>query len=329
MKSLNERYHAAGTNVHETFADLIFCALVVLVLFVMMLAIEVSQRVRTSLAEVPEVPEVATEIPEVHEIKLLSAEEIKELSLEVMQQEKELQQLRRQMAAQADKVANQAAALDGEQRFTGATEPAAILVAYDYDRDRFLFIRQKEFERATTKRSGESIFEFNRRSTKELVELALATREQRYFSRSEAAALYSAFSGYQQINPTNTSYTISEETLGVTYSLGLSAYIAGDTDISDRHVEEVEAAIHSCLRSRPSKAKDMYPSVTVSVNTRTRTVDMNGVKLSARNFKDLLLAVGGRGVMLDFEGYEGKAPDWLKRQVLEPAGYIGKMPKLP
>ena len=51
--------------------------------------------------------------------------------------------------------------------------------------------------------------------------------------------------------------------------------------------------------------------------------------LSAKDFKDVLLAIGGRGVMLDFTGYTGKAPDWLVENVLTPTGYIGKTPKVP
>ena len=329
MKSLNDRYQAAGNNVHETFADLIFCALVVLVLFVMTLAIEVSQRVKTNLAEIPDVPVVSGAVPTAEQMETLSPEEIEELSLEVQQQRSELKSMRDKMAQQVKKMQNQAAALAGEQRFTGATEPAKVLVAYDYKRECFLFVRQKEFKHATTRLSAESIFTYNRRSTRELVELALQTRKQRYFNVTEASRLYAAFSGYKQINPTESSYTISDEELGVTYSPSLSAYIAGDTEISDEDADAVDNAVYRYLNAEKGEAKEMYPSVTVRINPRTQRANINGVELTTKDFKDLLLAVGGRGVMLDFVGYEGKAPDWLKREVLEPAGYIGKLPKLP
>lgn len=62
MKSLNNRYTAVYSNTHETFADIVFCALVVLVLFVMALAIEVSQRVRAKV--VPFVDVTTTKIVE-------------------------------------------------------------------------------------------------------------------------------------------------------------------------------------------------------------------------------------------------------------------------
>ncbi|MEM7312819.1 MAG: hypothetical protein AAF497_06680 [Planctomycetota bacterium] len=50
MRSLQDAYADSPTGTHETVADLMFCALVVLVLFVLALAIEVSDRVRAELA---------------------------------------------------------------------------------------------------------------------------------------------------------------------------------------------------------------------------------------------------------------------------------------
>jgi hypothetical protein len=51
--------------------------------------------------------------------------------------------------------------------------------------------------------------------------------------------------------------------------------------------------------------------------------------LSPADLRDLLLAVSGRGIILDFEGYTGAPPKWLHDEVLMPAGYISKTPKLP
>ena len=49
MKSLSDQYTSTHGESSDTFADLMFCALVVLVLFVLALAIEISQRVRAEL----------------------------------------------------------------------------------------------------------------------------------------------------------------------------------------------------------------------------------------------------------------------------------------
>ena len=73
----------------------------------------------------------------------------------------------------------------------------------------------------------------------------------------------------------------------------------------------------------------MYPTVEIRVNTANRTLTINGVTLSPKDLKDILLSTGGRGVMLDFVGYQGEAPEWLLEGVLKPAGYVGKTPKAP
>ncbi len=339
MKSLNDRYSETHGNAHETFADLMFCALVLLVLFVMALAVEVSQRVRADMDEVAEV----TKVESVEDIESLSAEEVAALSERLQRQQAELEsqrermlrqqgeirELRADLAVREQTVQTEMAALRGEQRFTGATEPASLLVAYDYRKDRFVFVRRKEFEHATTRKSGESAVAFSLRSTSELVKLALLSRRQRYYTEEDANRLYEAFTGYRQINPTEDGYSISAERLGVTYAPGLSGFIAGDSELPDDAATEIETVISRGFRRTAGDSDKMYPAATISVDPRTRKVTINGVELMAKDFKDLLLSFGGRGVMLDFEGYEGDAPDWLVEQVLTPTGYVGKTPKLP
>ncbi|WP_430451447.1 hypothetical protein [Rhodopirellula europaea] len=336
MKSLNEQYTGNSSNVYETFADLIFCALIVLVLFVMTLAIEVSQRVRTKVAAIPEVSVVK-------DVASLSAEEVAELSKELQQQKAALESQRSAMLEQQEeirrlgevakkqreKVASHVAALQGEQRFTGATEPSKVLVAYNYRTDKVVFVRQKEFAHATTQKAGESILEYLARSTRELVQLALLSREQRFYSLDEANAIFSAFTEYQQINPTRSSYTITSELISLSYALKLSAFIAGDEELTDSAEREIELAINRGFRTSAGPSDSMYPSATVTVLVNQKRLLLDGVSMSANEFKDVLLAFGGRGVMLDFEGYAGSPPDWLTKEVLEPTGYIGKTPKVP
>lgn len=338
MKSLSEHYAETHGNTHETFADLMFCALVLLVLFVMALAIEVSQRVRAEVAEVAEV----TKVEPVEELETLSREEVAKLSerlqkqqaeLEtqrerMLRQQGELRELRSRLTEQQATVQNKIAALNGEQRFTGATEPAKLLACYDYKEDRVVFVRQKEFTHATTRLSDEDNLTFFVRSRAELAELAVQSRRQRQYTVSEARRLYSAFTTYQQVNPTDTSYSVSNEKIEVVYSTLLSGYIAGDQEVSASAEWEIESTLIETLSDPGEESDKMYPSATVTVLPDERRLRINGVSLSPKDFKDLLLAMGGRGVMLDFEGYDGEAPDWLVEQVLKPTGYVGKTPKI-
>jgi len=96
MKSSNETYASSHGNTHETFADLVFSALVVLVLFVVTLAVEVSQRVRASLISTEVVPVVEV----VEQIETLTPEGVKELSERLQKQQSEMEAQRRRMADQ-------------------------------------------------------------------------------------------------------------------------------------------------------------------------------------------------------------------------------------
>ncbi|WP_164104418.1 hypothetical protein [Candidatus Laterigemmans baculatus] len=339
MKSLSDHYSSTHSSAHETFADLVFCALVVLVLFVVTLAVEVSQRVRASTVTIAEVPGVT--VPET--VDTLSPEEVQKLAEQLQKQQAEMaayrqrlesqnqqiQQMRSRLAEQESAVSSKLAALQGEQRFTGATEPAGLQVAFDYDRDRFVFVRQKEFRHATTRQSGESDLAYLVRLKSELADLAMHCRQQRFYTASEINRLYEAFSRYKQINPTTGSYTVTDERIGVTYSVTLSGFIAGDVDVPKYAEAEIERAVNNNLNEAGPVTESMYPAVTVRIDGDARTATINGVTLSATDFRDLLLAIGGRGAMLDFEGYTGAAPDWLVENVLTPTGYIGKTPKLP
>lgn len=113
------------------------------------------------------------------------------------------------------------------------------------------------------------------------------------------------------------------------YGTLLSGFISGDTSVPNYAAEEIEDAVNSLYSRTGDEFDAMYPSTLVDVDDANQRVTINGVRLSAKDFKDLLLAIGGRGVMLDFTGYSGAAPQWLLEQVLTPTGYTGKTPKLP
>ena len=338
MKALSDSHGSTNTNTYETFADLVFCALVVLVLFVVTLAVEVSQRVRSNLVVTDVVPAVEV----VERVETLSPEEVKSLSERLQKQkiemdsqrrrlqtqEQQLQYLRSRISGQVNSLSNKIAALAGEQRFTGATEPAILQLAYNYKVDRFVFVRRKEFTNATTRKSGESDLAYSLRQQAELARLAVLSRTQRHFTPDETTAIYAGFSLYKQINPTERSYSVTSERLGVNYSSGLSGYIAGDADLPSYAIDKIENAMNQNFNETGPDSNLMYPSALVQVQGNTQTVVINNVVLSAKDFKDILLAVGGRGVMLDFVGYTGAAPEWLIEQVLTPTGYIGKTPKL-
>lgn len=337
MKSLSDHYTSSQSNTHETFADLIFCAFVVLLLFVLTLSIEVSQRVRSKV--IAEVKPVET----VENIEYMTPEQVSKLSERLQKQQAEMaaqrarmieqqaaiEDLQSRIRSQSASVQNKLAAMSGEQRFTGATEPASVLVAYEYDQDKFIFVRRKEFNHATTRVTGESDVGYALRSLQESVAIALKSRQQRYYSADEANRIYSAFSQYWQINPTDEQYTVATEKLGVTYAVRLSAFIAGDEDVSDVAQAEIEEAIANNLNDPGIESDAMYPSTTIEVLPNLQRVSINGVVLTSKDFKDVLLAFGGRGVMLDFIGYDGPAPEWLVEEVLTPTGYVGKTPKVP
>ncbi len=333
MKSLNDGYVANHGNSSETFADLMFCALVVLVLFVLALAIEVSERVRAELqAEEPAPVEVVEEV----ELVEMTKEEVAELSRSLQEQASEINALREKLAesineiSQQEKaIASKVAALAGEQRFTGAREPASLNMAYDYSEDRYLFIPARASNHADRRLSGESNVTYASRKTKELVAIALQARMQRQFTLDEATAIYEAFSQYQEVEPTEDSYRIISSDVGITYHVTLCGYIAGDTDISDAASQLVVAKLLQVYQSKGLSRDEMYPMVTLNVDEQSRTIDINGVELTASDLKEILLSIEGRGAMLDLEGLSGSPPKWLAEGALTPAGYISKIPKAP
>ena len=333
MKSLNDNYVSGGGSSHETFSDLMFCALIVLVLFIMALAIEVSTRVKADI-----VPPVVEVVPEVNEetLSTMTKEEVAELSEKLQKQEQEMNILREkikdsaaEIASQKNHVSNQLAAMQGEQRFTGAREPASLAMAYDYSTRRFHFISSRESNHAQDRSSGETNSEFSLRQTKELIAIALKTREQRGYTQQEATKIYQAFSTYKEVEPSLSSYKIVDSVVGINYVTALSGYIAGDTTVSDIKERLVVAKLLAIYAETGEKSDRMYPSVVLKVDLGNKKIDINGVSLSPQEAKEILLSLSGRGAMIDLEGFEGKPPRWLSEKVLIPAGYISKTPKLP
>ena len=332
MKSLNDNYASGASSSHETFSDLMFCALIVLVLFIMALAIEVSTRVKASITN------KVVEVDKVEEVDLvtMTKEEVAKLSEKLQKQQKEMDSLKTQLAKNAtaikserDQVKNKMAALDGEQRFTGAREPAELNIAYDYAKNEFHFVSAREINHAFANLSGESSLERLLRKKKEMVAIALKARKQRGYTKEETDAIYEAFSVYKEVEPSFASYKIIDSTVGVSYSTLLSAYIAGDTEISDTMDQLVINRIVSVYSNKGESSELMYPRVVLKVDEFSKTITINKVKLSLRDTKEILLSLQGRGAIIDIEGISGPAPDWLREKVLIPAGYISKTPKLP
>ena len=332
MKSLNEHYSSNHGSSQETFSDLMFCALIVLVLFIMALTIEVSNRVRAD-----RVPEVAKVIEvDQKELSTMTKEEVAELSQKLQRQQHEMTQLREKLkdsaariTSQKNQVSNKLAAFQGEQRFTGAREPASLSMAYDYSKGGFHFISSRESNHATRHNSGETNSQFRLRQTKEFVAIALKTRKQRSYSKSDAIAIYKAFSTYKEVEPSLKSYRIVDSVVGISYVTTLSGYVAGDTDISETMSDLVVKQLLDVYEEPGPKSDRMYPSVTLKVDLENKKIRINGIMLSPQDTKEILLSVSGRGAMVDLEGLEGKPPRWLTEEVLIPAGYISKTPKIP
>ncbi|MEM7519167.1 MAG: hypothetical protein AAF368_19855, partial [Planctomycetota bacterium] len=164
----------------------------ILLLFVLALAVEVSERVRVDTQPI-DVRPIAVET-----VSSLSAEEVSELTEKLARQQAELDAMRRRLAEQRKAVARERAAVRGEQRLTGAREPAAINVAYDYRRELYYFAPSRDVEQADTKKSGESVLEYVARKRSELQALARRLRLQRGYPLEEMQSIYTAFSKYRE-----------------------------------------------------------------------------------------------------------------------------------
>ena len=332
MKSLNDNYSSSRGNSHETFADLMFCALIVLVLFIMALAIEVSTRVKASSVLIPEpVAEVSKE-----ELSSMTKEEVAELSKELNRQrdamtalKEKLKSSEAQIEAQQSQVSNKLAAMGGEQRFTGAREPASLTMAYNYSDSTYHFLSARENSHAIEQSSGETRMEYALRKTEEFVAIALKARKQRGYTRSEATAIYQAFSTYKEVEPNFESYKIVDSVVGINYVTSLSGYIAGESEMSEVAEELVVQSLLAIYKNPGPKSDQMYPRVVLRIDVKAKKIVINGVSLSPRDTKEILLSISGRGAMIDLEGLSGKPPEWLTEDVLIPAGYISKTPKVP
>jgi len=312
---------AGSTTASETFGDLVFCALIVLVLFVLALSIEVSQRVRA--AEAP----VARVDPEA--VAKLSPEEIAELSQRLRQQQAAISELREKLRAEKARVSSQVAALSGEQRFTGAREPASFCIGVDYVRERYYFVPSRELNHADKRLSGESTLEYVVRKKRELSTIARNAKRGRSYSPEETIRVYRAFSQYQEVIPENDGYRIETSPIGITYSTWLSDKLTLGID-SDAQASEaiVVGAMQKVYENRGDPKEQMYPQVKLDIREGER-VSIGGVDLSARDLRDILVSISGRGALVDLVGIGTTAPEWLREGALIPAGYIGKVPKVP
>ena len=131
------------------------------------------------------------------------------------------------------------------------------------------------------------------------------------------------------MEPSFSSYKIIDSTVGTSYSTLLSAYISGETEVSDELDELVTARILSVYENKGEDSELMYPRVVLKVDEANRKITINEIELSPRDTKEILLSLEGRGAIIDLEGISGSPPEWLTEEVLIPAGYISKTPKLP
>ncbi len=92
---------------------------------------------------------------------------------------------------------------------------------------------------------------------------------------------------------------------------------------------EVESAISEVMRVECPESDEMFPGCSLKVDVDAKSIDLNGIALSPENLRGILLSVQGRGMLLNFSGYEGVPPQWLVDDVLLPTGYISKLPKIP
>lgn len=284
MKSLNDDYTSSHGGSHETFADLMFCALVVMVLFVMALAIEVSQRVRAELT-----PTEPVEVVEEAQLTSLTPEEVAELSEKLQNQEQQINRLKNRLQARAEEiesqstqVANQMAALAGEQRFTGAREPAALTIAYNYKTDRFFFVPSRDVNHADRRTSGESFDDYLARKRMELMAISASTQGQRGFTLQEMKSLYTAFSQYTEVIPEGNSYRLTNSDVGIYYHTQLCGYLSGDSRVLPDDEQEIMLQLAMIYREEGSAADGMYPKVALRIDTDKKAIHINGVKLSTR-----------------------------------------------
>jgi hypothetical protein len=308
-----------------------FCALVVLVLFVMALAIEVSERVRAELVQ-----EEPIAVVETAELSEMTKEEVAELSRQLQEQQNKNVSLQARLERASKKVAEQRkdvestiAALNGEQRFTGARESASFNMAYDYDSDRLYFVPARECNDANRRRSGESALEYRTRQTRVLVDVALAARKQRGFTLNEAKAIYQGFTKYKEVIAEGTSYRVVDSDMGISYSTLLCGFIAGDENTSELQRLLITKKLLEVYEVKGAASEEMYPQVEIVVDVGSRATVINGIKLGTLDLKEILLSIEGRGAMLDLEGLSGAAPEWLREGALVPSGYISKTPKVP
>jgi hypothetical protein len=323
LKSLADNYRESHTSNHETIADLVFNALVVLILFILALSIEVNQRVNAKALSVP------PPVKEVERIDSMSPEEVKALANKLRLQQEQIRSLETQLKKNKAKVEKQVAALAGEQRFTGAREPAAFSMAYDYRKELYCFAPSKDVDHADRHLSGESLLEYRTRKIRELADIALRLRRSRGFKQDEAIAIYSALSTYNEVVDSGKGYGLQQTDVSLYYHTLLSEYVVGDVDSSDISEVLVTSAIYKMGATTGPKWDGIYPTCKCQVDTRRKTINVNGVELSSEDLLGILLSISGRGVVLDFEGYQGEVPTWLYDEVLVPAGYVSKTPKLP
>jgi hypothetical protein len=329
MKSLSDNYISSHGNSHETFTDLVFCTLVVLVLFVLALAVEVSHKHRY-LSE----GALAAE-----EIDAMTNDEIASLMQELGEQKVRIKEAQASLESSEAKLAEQKAFYDrqmaqlaGQHRFTGSREPATMHLAYDHRFDRFYFLPALKVTNALRSNSEESSWEFDKRKQAEFRTIANAAKSQRSYTLDEARDIYSSFSQYQIVTGVDDSFVSETEQIAITYVLALCSAISGDGQLPPEAAARIQQRMRQVV-TRPGKPCDtLYPVCSLSV--ASNAVSKHAIKLSDTELRPvdartILLALEGRPAIIQVEGLEGPTPNWLVNRVLNPTGHILKSPWLP
>ena len=337
MKSLRYTYESNTATSSDTFADLMFCALIVLVLFVLSLSVEVSQRVRGSSN-----PQIAQQFS-------ATIDKLNKLNIDLMEESKQLrgayESLHRDyddLAATNTLLADKAEAIardalvqaqnaevqnrdlkkmqlskTASQRVYGSRAIAYIAVAYDHDHDRFYFVSTSRVEELMVGDLNLSAFEKLLLDQQRIDSLVESLKQQRGYSLQEFSKIFLTFSNYLAVMMDS---TIAEQSIGVQFASTLEEEITSSTITHEQRKAHLES-INKLLKSRRLTGEGMLPRALLRFDNQRRVVSLGDVMMTASEAVDVFRSVGGRGAEIVFDD-NIEIPDWIKDEVLIPSGYI-------
>ena len=328
MKSLSDNYNSAHGNSHETFTDLVFCTLVVLVLFVLALAIEVGHKHRY-------LTEGALAAEEIH---AMSEEEIATLMQELGEKKVEIEETQSELKKTQSELAKKQALYDkkikqlrGQHRYTGSRQPATMHLAYDYRFDRFYFLPATEVTLSLRSRADESTWDFGQRKRNELRRIAGKAKTHRSYTLAEIQDIFSAFSRYHVVKQAGESFNDETEQIAITYVFEICAAISGDEQLPSAAMTKIQERMRQVV-SRPGPGLEtMFPVCRATVIDEVESVGlrMSQTVVDPDEARSILLSLEGRPAVLELQGCEGHVPTWLVEKILQPTGHVLRTPWLP